>query len=219
MTSLEVIKKIEDSGMIPVFYHADIEVAIKVLDASYAGGVRVFEFTNRGENAFDVFVKLLSHAAQYEDLILGIGTIMDDATTRKFIDAGAHFVVSPIMKPSMSKVCQAHDIPWIPGCGTLTEMVNALEAGAQVVKMFPGSILGPAFVSTVRPVVPALKLMPTGGVEPTEESLSAWFNAGVVCVGMGSQLYKKEMLANKDWKTLQLKIAEALAIIKRIRNR
>jgi 2-dehydro-3-deoxyphosphogluconate aldolase/(4S)-4-hydroxy-2-oxoglutarate aldolase len=98
-------------------------------------------------------------------------------------------------------------------------MVNALEAGAQVVKMFPGSILGPAFVSTVRPVVPALKLMPTGGVEPTEESLSAWFNAGVVCVGMGSQLYKKEMLANKDWKTLQLKIAEALAIIKRIRNR
>lgn len=218
MSSNSVVSKMEESGMIPVFYHADLEVAKGVLDASYKGGVRVFEFTNRGGNAFDSFVQLLDHARQYPDLSLGIGTIMDDATTQKFIDAGAHFIVSPIFKPSMAVVCKQNDIPWIPGCATLTEIVSAKEAGAEVVKIFPGSVLGPGFVSSVLPVVPDLKLMPTGGVEPTEQNLSAWFKAGVVCVGMGSQLFKKEILASKDWTTLQQQITEALALVKKIRG-
>jgi len=208
----------ESSGMIPVFFHADVEVAKGVIDASYQGGVRVFEFTNRGGNAFDTFKQLLEHVKQYPDLSLGIGTIMDDATTQKFIDVGAHFIVSPILRPSMSAVCKKHDIPWIPGCATLTEIVNAKDAGASIIKIFPGSVLGPGFVSSVLPVVPGLKLMPTGGVEPTEQNLSAWFKAGVVCVGMGSQLFKKEVLAAKDWSNLQKQISTTMDLIKRIRS-
>src|SRR5690606_36258288 len=155
-----IVDKMEKTGMIPVFYHADIEIAKGVLDASYAGGVRVFEFTNRGGNAFDVFTQLLDHAKQYSDLSLGIGTIMDDATTQKFIDAGADFIVSPILKPSMGVVCKKAGVPWIPGCATLTEIVTAKEAGASVMKIFPGSVLGPGFVSSVLPVIPGYKLMP-----------------------------------------------------------
>jgi 2-dehydro-3-deoxyphosphogluconate aldolase/(4S)-4-hydroxy-2-oxoglutarate aldolase len=217
-SSKTVIQKMEESGMIPVFFHADVNVAKGVLDASYKGGVRVFEFTNRGGNAYDTFVQLLKHAEQYPDLSLGIGTIMDNDTTQKFIDAGAHFIVSPILKLSMSVVCKKHNIPWIPGCATLTEIVTAKEAGAEIIKIFPGSVLGPGFVSSVLPVVAGLKLMPTGGVEPTEQNLSAWFKAGVVCVGMGSQLFKKEVLAAQDWLTLQQQVAEAMTLIKRIRN-
>lgn len=204
--------------MIPVFYHPDIDIAKAVVDAAYAGGVRVFEFTNRGGNAYDVFTKLLTHADQYHDLILGIGTVLDADTTKRFIDAGAHFIVSPILKPEMSAMCKAHDIAWIPGCATLTEIVNARDLGAAVIKVFPGSVLGPGFVSAIMPVVHGLQIMPTGGVEPTEQNLKAWFKAGVMCVGMGSQLFTKDIIANKDWSSLQKKVAETLAIIQRIRN-
>ena len=213
-----IVEKMEKTGMIPVFYHADIEIAKGVLDASYAGGVRVFEFTNRGGNAFDVFVQLLDHAKKYSDLSLGIGTIMDDTTTQKFIDAGADFIVSPLLKPSMGAVCNKAGVPWIPGCATLTEIVTAREAGASIIKIFPGSVLGPGFVSSVLPVIPGFKLMPTGGVEPTKENLSAWFKAGVVCVGMGSQLIKKDILVAKNWDQLTKDMADALQIVKEIRS-
>lgn len=206
------------SGMIPVFYNADIEVAKGVLDASYKGGVRVFEFTNRGGNAFDVFTQLLKHAQQYPDLMMGIGTIMNAADTQKFCDAGAHFIVSPILKAEMATVCHQNNKLWIPGCATLTEIVTAKDLGAKVIKIFPGSVLGPGFVSSIIPVVPGLQLMPTGGVEPTEANLSAWFKAGVVCVGMGSQLISKEIIETKNWIKLQQGVADALAIIKKIRG-
>jgi 2-dehydro-3-deoxyphosphogluconate aldolase/(4S)-4-hydroxy-2-oxoglutarate aldolase len=206
------------SGMIPVFYHADVDVAKAVLDASYKGGVRVFEFTNRGENAFQVFVQLLKHAEQYPDLMMGIGTIMNAEGTQKFCDAGAHFIVSPILKAEMATVCHKQNKLWIPGCATLTEIVTAKDLGAKVIKIFPGSVLGPGFVSSIMPVVPGLQLMPTGGVEPTETNLSAWFKAGVVCVGMGSQLISKEIIETKNWTKLQQGVADALAIIKKIRG-
>lgn len=206
------------SGMIPVFYHADIEIAKGVLDASYKGGVRVFELTNRGENAFQIFTQLLTHAQQYPDLMLGIGTLMNAAVTQKYIDAGAHFIVSPIMKPEMATVCLKADKLWIPGCATLTEIVTAKDLGAKVIKIFPGSVLGPGFVSSIMPVVPGLQLMPTGGVEPTETNLSAWFKAGVVCVGMGSQLFTKDIIETKNWERLQQSVADALAIIRKIRK-
>ena len=206
------------SGMIPVFYHADIEVAKAVLDASYKGGVRVFEFTNRGGNAFEVFTQLLKHAQQYPDLILGIGTVMNAEVTKKFIEAGAHFIVSPILKPEMAPICHQQDKLWIPGCATLTEIVTAKDLGAKVIKIFPGSVLGPGFVSAIMPVVPGLQLMPTGGVEPTEANLSAWFKAGVVCVGMGSQLISKELIETKNWERLEQSVADALAIIKKIKK-
>lgn len=217
-TSDTVQEAMRTTGMIPVFYHADIEIAKAVMDASYRGGVRVFEFTNRGGNAFDVFRQLLAHAQQYSDLILGIGTIMNAETTQKFIEAGAHFIVSPILKPEMAEVCKKHDVPWIPGCATLTEIVTAKEHGAAVIKIFPGSVLGPGFVSSVLPVIPGYQLMPTGGVEPTKENLSAWFKAGVMCVGMGSQLFKKDLMEKKDWPALETNVAEAMAIIKEIKQ-
>lgn len=209
----------KSSGMIPVFYNADIEVAKGVLDASYKGGVRVFEFTNRGENAFQVFTQLLTHAQKYPDLMLGIGTVMDAATTQKFISAGAHFIVSPIMKQEMAAVCQKENKLWIPGCATLTEIVTAKDLGAKVIKIFPGSVLGPGFVSSIMPVVPGLQLMPTGGVEPTEANLSAWFKAGVICVGMGSQLFTKDVIDSKNWSKLAQSVADALAIIAKIRSK
>jgi 2-dehydro-3-deoxyphosphogluconate aldolase/(4S)-4-hydroxy-2-oxoglutarate aldolase len=209
----------KSSGMIPVFYNADIEVAKAVVDAAYKGGVRVFEFTNRGENAFQVFTELLKHAQKYSDLMLGIGTIMDAATTQKFISAGAHFIVSPIMKQEMAAVCQKENKLWIPGCATLTEIVTAKDLGAKVIKIFPGSVLGPGFVSSIMPVVPGLQLMPTGGVEPTEANLSAWFKAGVICVGMGSQLFAKDVIDTKNWAKLEQSVAEALAIISKLRKK
>jgi 2-dehydro-3-deoxyphosphogluconate aldolase/(4S)-4-hydroxy-2-oxoglutarate aldolase len=217
-TKQQILDAMKSTGMIPVFYNADIEIAKGVVDAAYKGGVRVFEFTNRGGNAFDVFTQLLKHIEQYPDLILGIGTIMDGAMAKKFIDTGAHFIVSPILKAETGAVCKQHDIIWIPGCATLTEIVTGKELGADVIKIFPGSVLGPGFVSSVLPVIPGYQLMPTGGVEPTEKNLSAWFKAGVVCVGMGSQLFTKEIMAEKNWALLEKNVKETLAIIKNIRG-
>ncbi len=208
-----IVYVMRSSGMIPVFYHADVEVAKAVLDACYRGGVRVFEFTNRGAKAFEVFTSLLKHVEQYPDMLVGIGTTLDGVTAKKFIDAGAHFIVSPILKAEMATVCHQSGKLWIPGCFTLTEIVTAKELGAQVIKIFPGSVLGPDFVSSILPVIPDLQLMPTGGVEPTEESLSAWFKAGVVCVGMGSKLMIKNADGNFDLTGIQHKTREALAII------
>lgn len=213
-----VITSMKSTGMVPVFYNADLEIAKGVVDAAYAGGVRVFEFTNRGGNAYEIFTQLLTYTEQYPDLILGIGTIMDGDTTKKFIEAGAHFIVSPIMKPEMAAVCKAHDVMWTPGCATLTEIVAGKDHGAEVIKIFPGSVLGPGFVSSIMPVVPGLQLMPTGGVEPTEQNLRGWFKAGVMCVGMGSQLFTKDIIAEKNWSSLKDKVSEALRIIQQIRK-
>ena len=206
------------SAMVPLFTHDDPGIAKAVVEAAYLGGVRVFEFTNRRKNAFDVFVETLKYVEKYPDLMLGIGTIMDAATTQKFIDAGAHFIISPILKLEMAGVCLKQDKMWIPGCATLTEIVTAKEHGAKIIKIFPGSVLGPGFVSAVMPVVPDLQLMITGGVEPTEQNLSAWFKAGATAVGMGSQLFTKEILETKNWAKLQQLVADSLAIIKRVKK-
>lgn len=208
----------KDTGMIPVFFNPDFEIAKGVVDACYKGGVRVFEFTNRGANAYDVFCRLAEHVKAYNDLMFGVGTILDAATAIRFLEAGAHFVVSPVMKPEMAPACDKYERPWIPGCGTLTEIVTAKDHGALLMKIFPGSVLGPGFVSSVMPVIPGLKLMPTGGVEPTEGNLSAWFKAGVTCVGMGSQLITKEILEKKDWPALERKVQEAMNLIRKIRK-
>jgi 2-dehydro-3-deoxyphosphogluconate aldolase/(4S)-4-hydroxy-2-oxoglutarate aldolase len=142
---------------------------------------------------------------------------MDVDTTRKYIDAGAHFIIAPILNLEMAKVCHQHEILWIPGCATLTEIITAKQHGAEIIKLFPGSVLGPGFVSAIMPVVPDLKLMITGGVEPNEKSLSAWFHAGATCVGLGSQLFTKELLAQQDWKTLESKVGHVLDVIQAIR--
>ena len=150
--------------------------------------------------------------------MLGIGTILDGATTKKFIDAGAHFIISPVVKLEMATVCHGHDVPWIPGCATLTEIVFAKDNGADIIKLFPASVLGPGFVSSIMPVMPGLQLMITGGVEPNENNLASWFKAGAACVGMGSQLFTKEILEQKDWTLLEQKVAECLSIAKGVRK-
>ncbi|MBL7856990.1 MAG: bifunctional 4-hydroxy-2-oxoglutarate aldolase/2-dehydro-3-deoxy-phosphogluconate aldolase [Cyclobacteriaceae bacterium] len=215
----QIVKAIQSSGVVPLFTHDDPIDAQHVLEAAYRGGIRVFEFTNRRKNSFDVFSHLLRYADQHPDLMLGIGTIMDAETTEKFIQAGAHFIISPILKVEMASVCHHHDRLWIPGCATLTEIVTARDHGAEVIKVFPGSVLGPGFISSIMPVVPGLQLMITGGVEPTEQSLNEWFKAGAFCVGMGSQLFTKEILANKDWASLETKVRSILTMAGEIRSR
>jgi 2-dehydro-3-deoxyphosphogluconate aldolase/(4S)-4-hydroxy-2-oxoglutarate aldolase len=214
----QVIEEMQRTGVVPLFTHDDAAEAEQVVEAAYRGGIRVFEFTNRRENSYDVFAHLLKRRDRFPDLKLGIGTVMDGATTEKFIAAGADFIISPILKIEMSEVCRKHNIPWIPGCATLTEIVTAKEHGAAVIKVFPGSVLGPGFVSSIMPVVPGLKLMITGGVEPNENNLSAWFKAGAFCVGMGSQLFTKEILSNKNWSSLTKSVADVLETVKKIRT-
>ena len=216
--SKELIKDtMKESGLVPLFTHDDVSIAKQVIDAAYQGGVRVFEFTNRRKNSFEVFTAMLAYCKKYPDLMLGIGTIMDGMTTQRFIDAGANFIISPILKLEMADVCRKNNIMWIPGCATLTEIVTARDHGAEVIKIFPGSVLGPGFVSAIKPVVPDLQLMITGGVEPNQSSLSSWFKAGAMCVGLGSQLFTKDILETKNWKLLEQRVAESLRIIKEVR--
>jgi 2-dehydro-3-deoxyphosphogluconate aldolase/(4S)-4-hydroxy-2-oxoglutarate aldolase len=213
-----IVEVMRDTGIVPLFTHDNADEAQQVVEAAYRGGVRTFEFTNRRANSFEIFSHLVRQRKKFPDLMLGIGTVMDGPTTKKFIDAGADFIISPILKVEMAEVCHRHDIAWIPGCATLTEIVTAKEHGAAVIKVFPGSVLGPGFVSAIMPVVPDLKLMITGGVEPTKENLSAWFKAGSMCVGMGSQLFTKEILQNRSWDVLSQKVSHALEVVKEIRK-
>jgi len=217
-TKQQIVNGMKEAGIVPLFTHDNPEDAQQVLEVAYAGGIRVFEFTNRRENSFNVFRHLISMSGKYPDLMLGIGTILDGVTTQKFIDAGADFVISPILKLDMATVCHQHNTPWIPGCATLTEIVTAKDNGAEIIKLFPASVLGPGFVSSILPVVPGLQLMITGGVEPNEKSISSWFKAGAACLGMGSQLFTKEILEQKNWPLLKQRIEETLRLAKQVRK-
>ncbi|MDX9881806.1 MAG: bifunctional 4-hydroxy-2-oxoglutarate aldolase/2-dehydro-3-deoxy-phosphogluconate aldolase [Prolixibacteraceae bacterium] len=218
-TRIEVALKMKETGIVPVFYHADIEVCKSVVKACYDGGIRVFEFTNRGDFASLVFAELNKWAVkECPEMIMGVGSIVDEGTTSMYIALGTNFIVSPLIDEGMAKVCNKRKIAWSPGCGSVTEIGRAHELGCEVVKIFPGSSVGgPDFVKGVLGPMPYTSIMPTGGVEPTEESLKKWFNAGVHCVGMGSQLFPKEVLASGNWAFISEKCREALEIVKKIR--
>lgn len=216
-TNEQIIDVMRGTGVVPLFTHDNAAEALQVVEAAYRGGVRAFEFTNRRPNSFEIFSYIVSERHRFPDLMLGIGTVMDGPTTKKFIDAGADFIISPVLKLEMAEVCNRHNIAWIPGCATLTEIVTARDHGAAVIKVFPGSVLGPGFVSAIMPVVPDLRLMITGGVEPNEENLTAWFKAGAMCVGMGSQLFTKDILQSRNWDALSQRVANALALVKKLR--
>lgn len=213
-----IIQTLAHPGLVPLLSHEHADEAVEIIEAVYQGGLRAFEFTNRKANSLEVFQHILKHRSRYPDMLLGVGTIMDDATTHTYINAGADFIISPIVKTSMATVCQEHDVMWIPGCATLTEIVTARDHGAAVMKVFPGSVLGPGFISSIMPVVPNLKLMVTGGVEPTEQNLSAWFKAGAMCVGLGSQLFTRDILQQKQWTLLTERVREVIALAHRIRS-
>lgn len=218
-TRIEVTLKMKETGMIPVFYHKDAEVCKKVIKACYNGGIRVFEFTNRGDFAHEVFNEINKWAIkECPEMMMGVGSVIDQGTASLYIQIGTNFVVSPLIDEDMAKVCNRRKIAWSPGCGSVTEINRAHELGAEVVKIFPGSSVGgPDFVSGVKGPMPWTSIMPTGGVSPDEANLKGWFKAGVHCVGMGSQLFSKDVIESGNYKAITDKCRETLNIIKKIR--
>ena len=209
----------KDNGMVPLFYHADVEIGKGILKACHEGGAKVLEFTNRGDFAHEVFGELNKYALKnLPGMMLGAGSVPDAGTASLFIQLGANFIVSPSLREDLAYVCNRRKILWSPGCGSLTEIGRAEELGCEIVKLFPGGTYGPGFVEAIRGPQPWTSIMPTGGVAPTEESMSKWFKAGVTCVGMGSQLISKEIIANRDFDKLRIMVGDTLALIKKIRS-
>lgn len=216
---LQVIGAMSDTGMVPVFYHQDIEVAKQVVKACYDGGVRVFEFTNRGEFAHEVFGELCKYTAKTcPDMILGVGSIVDAPTAALYLQLGANFIVGPLFNPEVAKVANRRLVPYTPGCGSISEVGFAQEMGCDLCKVFPGDVLGPNFVKGLKAPMPWSMLMVTGGVKPEESNLRAWFEAGVTCVGMGSNLFPKDVLAAKEWQKITELCRSALDIIKKVKQ-
>lgn len=205
--------------MVPLFYHPDVKTGKQVLKACYDGGARLLEFTARGDFAHEVFAELVKYAiAELPGMILGVGSVTDAAAASRFMGLGANFIITPVLREDIAIVCNRRKVLWSPGCGTLTEIAKAEELGCEIIKLFPGDIYGPQFVKAIKGPQPWTSIMPTGGVSPDKENLSGWFNAGVTCVGMGSQLISKEILANKDFDKLRLNVANALKLITEVRN-
>ena len=205
--------------MVPLFYHPDIEVAKAVLKACYDGGARLMEFTNRGDFALEIFTDLIKYAmAELPGMILGVGSVTDAASASQYMLAGANFVVTPVYREDVAIVCNRRKVLWSPGCGSLTEIAQAEEMGCELVKLFPGSTYGPGFVKAIKGPQPWTSIMPTGGVSTEESNLRGWFDVGVTCVGMGSKLISKEILADKDYATLQKNVAATLALIRKVRK-
>ncbi len=216
---LEVVAVMKETGMVPLFFHSNVELGKQVLKACYDGGARLMEFTSRGDFAHEVFAELNKYALkELPGMIMGVGSITDAAAASQYMLLGANFIVTPVFREDIAIACNRRKVLWSPGCGTLTEIARAEELGCEVVKLFPGDIYGPKFVKGILGPQPWTSIMPTGGVTPEESNLKGWFDAGVVCVGMGSQLISKEILANKDFEGLKSKVAEALAIIKKVKS-
>ncbi|MEJ4087456.1 bifunctional 4-hydroxy-2-oxoglutarate aldolase/2-dehydro-3-deoxy-phosphogluconate aldolase [Galbibacter orientalis] len=217
-TRIEVATKMKETGLVPLFYHEDVAIVKQVVKACYDGGARLFEFTARGAFAHEVFSELIKFCAkECPDLILGVGSVTDAAAASLYMQMGAQFIVTPALREDIALVCNRRKVLWSPGCATLTEIAKAEELGCEVVKLFPGGIYGPKFVKAIKGPCPWTSIMPTGGVSPTKENLSEWFKAGVTCVGMGSQLISKEIIANKDYNLLKETVANALQIIKKLK--
>ena len=216
---MQVLDAIVSTGMVPVYYNKDVEIAKQVVKACYEGGVRAFEFTNRGDFAHEVFAELIKFATkECPELVLGVGSIVDAGTASLYLQVGANFVVGPLFNPEIAKVCNRRLVPYTPGCGSVSEIGFAQEVGCDLCKIFPaGNVGGPSFVKNIKAPMPWSMIMATGAVEPTEENLSAWFKAGVTCVGMGSKLFPKEMIAAGNWEAISTLCRDALATIKKYR--
>ena len=210
---LAVLAKMKEAPVVPVFNHKDAPTACAVVKACYEGGIRAFEFTNRGDFAHEVFEQVVKFAAtECPEMAIGVGSVVEPATAALYIQLGACFVVGPMFNPEISRVCNRRGVPYTPGCGTVSEVSAAQETGCDLCKVFPGDVLGPKFVKGLLAPMPWSRLMVTGGVEPTEENLRAWFAAGVYCVGMGSKLFPKDRVAAADWAYVADKCRESLAI-------
>jgi 2-dehydro-3-deoxyphosphogluconate aldolase / (4S)-4-hydroxy-2-oxoglutarate aldolase len=217
---LEVVNTVLDVGLVPLFYNAEVDTAIEIVSALVRGGARLIEFTNRGEMAYPVFTELVKHFAKADpSVILGVGSVMDAPTAALYMASGANFIVGPNTNPEISRLCNRRKILYMPGCGTENEIANAEELGAEICKVFPGeSVGGPSFISAVLGPCPWHRLLPTGGVDTTEESISAWIKAGAAAVGMGSKLVTAAAVKEKQFDIIATKTAQTLAWIKKARG-
>ncbi len=216
---IHVASVMKETGMVPLFYHEDISLGKKVLDACYRGGARLMEFTARGDFAFEVFSELNKYAIKnLPGMILGVGSITDAGAASLFMQMGANFIVTPSLREDIAMVCNRRKVLWSPGCGSLTEINKAEELGCEIIKLFPGSTYGPGFVKAILGPQPWTSIMPTGGVSTEESNLKAWFEAGVVCVGMGSKLIDKNILENEDFPELEKRVKHALQTISKYKG-
>lgn len=219
-TAKEVTEKIVNQGILPLYFHKDEDISTKVLEAVYAAGIRAVEYTNRGENALQNFKALVKlRDAGMPDMLLGIGTIKNMNQAKSYLEAGADFLVSPGYVPEVAQHCVSQNIFYTPGCMTPSEIIQAENAGVKFIKLFPGNMLGPSFLSGVKDIFPDLLFMPTGGVDATEESISSWYKAGVCAVGMGSKLISKSLMENQEYQKITDDIRSVSAIIQQIKNK
>jgi len=218
-TRLHVANVMKETGLVPLFYNADLEISKQVIQAVYKGGARLLEFTARGDFAHEVFGELNKYVLkELPDMVMGVGSVTDAASASRFMALGANFIVTPVLREDIAVVCNRRKVLWSPGCGSLTEICKAEELGCEIVKLFPGGIYGPGFVKAIRGPQPWTSIMPTGGVAPTKENLEGWFNAGVTCVGMGSKLIAKNAEGNYDLDKIESDTRNALDIIKSLRK-
>jgi len=220
-TRMDVLGAMYETGLVPVFYHPDPEIVTEVARACARGGARLLEFTNRGDHAFETFSALdRACAAEIPTLRLGVGSIVDAPTAALYVNSGASFVVGPSLNPEVARLCNRRKVPYSPGCASASEIAAAEELGCEIVKIFPGGeIGGPSFVKALRGPCPWTSIMPTGGVDVSEASLGAWFGAGVACVGVGSKLITKDLLARRDFDGIARAVGDALDLIRRVRVR
>jgi len=218
-TRMEVASVMKETGMVPLFFSNELELSKQVLKACYDGGARLMEFTARGDFAHEVFGELTKYAIkELPGMIMGVGSVTDGAAASLYMALGANFIVTPVLREDIAIACNRRKVLWSPGCGSLTEIARAEELGCEIVKLFPGDLYGPKFVKGIKGPQPWTSIMPTGGVSPTEENLKGWFDAGVTCVGMGSQLISKDILARKDFGRLENMVRDTLSLIKSLRK-
>ena len=216
---VQVINKMTESGMVPLFYHHDIVVAKAVLKSCYDGGSRLMEFTNRGDFALEIFIDLIKYSiTELPGMIIGVGSVTDAAAASQYMLHGANFIVTPVFREDIAIVCNRRKVLWSAGCGSLTEIAKAEEMGCELVKLFPGNIYGPGFVKALKGPHPWTSIMPTGGVTIEEGNLRDWFDSGVTCVGLGSKLISEEILIKKEYNILKNRVANTIALINKIRS-
>ena len=215
---IQVINKMMELRMVPLFYHSDFQVAKNILQACYNGGARLIEFTNRGDFAIEVFSKLIKFASkELPGMIVGIGSVTDSAAASQYMLLGANFVVTPVLREDIAIVCNRRKVLWIPGCGSLSEIAKAEEMGCEFIKLFPGNVYGPDFIKSVKAPQPWSSIMPTGGVSIEQSNLLGWFKAGADCVGLGSKLISEEILINQDFKKLEKNVLDTIQFIQKIK--
>jgi 2-dehydro-3-deoxyphosphogluconate aldolase/(4S)-4-hydroxy-2-oxoglutarate aldolase len=216
----EILRLIPEQGILPLYFFKDAEVSVNILKALYKAGIRTVEYTNRGQQALENFKVLRQTVnAECQGMQLGIGTIKTTADAEKFMAAGADFIVSPVVFPPVGKIVQEAGLLWVPGCLTPTEIFTAEMSGAPLVKIFPGSLAGPSYITAIKELFPEVLFMPTGGVDTTAENIKGWFDSGVVAVGMGSKLITKSIMQNKEYDKLTTATKEVMGVIDTIRKK